>query len=163
MMDARADLTSREKEARDYLVRHKIPEMFDNLTASLVFHKPTEPNKFCLDFLLALRQAKSISSSSANPATLFQHCPVLFDDSNIESVFRIIDPETKGYITHVQSSQAMTSLGIPEACRVDMVDSDDLAGIVCRENFMRSAKIGLAKATATFASWLSSPASSNLN
>ena len=72
--------------------------MFDNLTASLVYHKPPEPHKFCLNYLLALRQAKSISSSTANPETLFKHCPVLFDDSNIEAVFNIVDPEGKGKI-----------------------------------------------------------------
>ena len=88
----------------------KISELFDNLTASLVYHKPIHPNKFCLNFLLGLRQAKSISSSTANPETLFKHCPVLFDDSNIEAVFNIIDPEGKGVYRRMLTYRLLAKL-----------------------------------------------------
>ena len=50
----------------------------------------------------------------------------------------------------------MASLGIPEACRVDLTDDNDEEpaedAIVSKEVFMKNAKIGLAKATATFVS-----------
>ena len=47
----------------------------------------------------------------------------------------------------------MSSLGIPEECRVDLVDEDGPDdAIVSKQVFVKNAKIGLAKATATFVS-----------
>jgi hypothetical protein len=70
----------------------------------LVYHQPSDPKKFSANVLVALRQAKSMASSTTMTTgadALFKLCPILFDESNIEALFHMLDPEGKGK-THWQ-------------------------------------------------------------
>lgn len=40
MNDIQSDITNRQNEAEDYLRKHKINELFVNITSHLVFNKP---------------------------------------------------------------------------------------------------------------------------
>ena len=40
--DGASDKWPRENEARDYLKKHKVLELLDNLTSQLIYHRPGE-------------------------------------------------------------------------------------------------------------------------
>jgi hypothetical protein len=53
------------------------------------------PKEFIIDHLEKLRHARNAIS---NP-------PSLFEDTNLQSIFGMLDPSGKGYISHVQYIQ----------------------------------------------------------
>ncbi|XP_014780223.1 EF-hand calcium-binding domain-containing protein 10 [Octopus bimaculoides] len=92
---------TREMLADQYLKEHKIQSLFNKMLASLVFFRPAEPKKFMVEYLQELKN---------NPKK-----PVsLFDKGNIESLFHIMDPTRKGFITQKQYVEAMKTLHIQE-------------------------------------------------
>ncbi|XP_018581661.1 EF-hand calcium-binding domain-containing protein 10 [Scleropages formosus] len=131
--------TPREREAADYLQKHKIPELMHNLTSMLFFHRPDRP----LEFLIA--QLEKLQASRAGAA----ETPCLFDHSNVDAVFGILDPTGQGHITLVQYKEALSTLGItgfdefPEGAAADQVSL---------ETFRRAAKEGLLRSSATYKS-----------
>uniref|UniRef100_A0A8C7VZG2 EFCAB10 C-terminal EF-hand domain-containing protein n=1 Tax=Oncorhynchus mykiss TaxID=8022 RepID=A0A8C7VZG2_ONCMY len=104
--------TPREQEAADYLRKHKIIELMDNLTSMLFFYRPERPNEFLITQLEQLRVSKMRSLD----------CPSLFNDTNLDAVLGILDPTNQGYITFVQYKEALTTLGIEKfnACPEDL-------------------------------------------
>ncbi|CAD5113646.1 DgyrCDS2808 [Dimorphilus gyrociliatus] len=92
----------REEQSRGFLEEHRIPELFNNLTSQLIFHRPDDPRDFMIQTLESLKQART---------TGIDH-PCLFDDSNIESVFGMLDPNTTGYIRLAQYKAGLITLGI---------------------------------------------------
>uniref|UniRef100_A0A667Y004 Si:dkey-42p14.3 n=1 Tax=Myripristis murdjan TaxID=586833 RepID=A0A667Y004_9TELE len=84
--------TPREKEAADYLEKHKIIELFDNLTSMLFFHRPENPREFLIEKLEQLRSSKLRRVPG----------PSLFDSSNVDALFGILDPSNQGHITFAQ-------------------------------------------------------------
>ncbi|XP_055790728.1 EF-hand calcium-binding domain-containing protein 10 [Salvelinus fontinalis] len=131
--------TPREQEAADYLRKHKIIELMDNLTSMLFFHRPERPNEFLITQLEQLRASKMKSLD----------CPSLFNDTNLDAVLGILDPTNQGHITFVQYKEALTTLGIekfnecPEGVAKDKIS---------HETFKREAKEGLQRSSATFIS-----------
>ncbi|XP_028813663.1 EF-hand calcium-binding domain-containing protein 10 [Denticeps clupeoides] len=129
--------TPREREAADYLEEHKIPELVHNLTSMLFFHRPERPKEFLIAQLEQLRVSKLHSVES----------PCLFNDSNLDAVFGILDPARQGHITFAQYKEALTTLGIksynefPDGAACDKIS---------RETFNKEAKEGLLKSSATF-------------
>ncbi|KAK1789833.1 hypothetical protein P4O66_015709 [Electrophorus voltai] len=108
--------TPREKEAVKYLEEHKIGEMMDNLISMLFFYRPGKilmsvPNavlstKRPREFLIAqLEQLRASKLSAADS-------PCLFDDSNLDAVFGILDPANQGHISYAQYKEALMTLGI---------------------------------------------------
>lgn len=73
--------------------------------------------------------------------------PCLFDDSNIQSVYGMLDPTNRGYITVKQYNEALTTLGI-----TDYNEKPDglLDDRISFETFLTEARDGLAKVSATF-------------
>merc|ERR1711893_432836 len=79
----------RAQDSREYLAKHKILEMFNNMTSQLIYERPEFPKDFLISKLEELSKAKT---------TNMDH-PCLFDESNIHSVFGMLDPTNKGVIT----------------------------------------------------------------
>jgi hypothetical protein len=125
----------REDEARSYLEKHRILELLDNLTAQLVFHRPSEPKEFLIEQLTRLKEARKLK----------RDYPCLFDDSNLEAMFRMMDPEGRGYISSAQYNEALRSLGVSSPSIQRTADTDK----VTMDVFVRAAKLGLVKASAT--------------
>ncbi|XP_010862767.1 EF-hand calcium-binding domain-containing protein 10 [Esox lucius] len=131
--------TPREQEAADFLRKHKIIELMDNLTSMLLFHRPGRPREFLITQLEQLRLSKMRSLG----------CPSLFNDTNLDAVFGILDPIKQGHITYVQYKEALTTLGIekfnecPEGMEKDKIS---------QETFRREANEGLQRSSATFMS-----------
>ncbi|XP_038047796.1 EF-hand calcium-binding domain-containing protein 10-like [Patiria miniata] len=127
----------RQEEAQEYLEKQRLMELFDNITAQLVFHRPDNPKAFMIDYMEKLKEARTTQLDF----------PCLFDESNIESVFGMLDPTKKGFITLDQYKQAIETLGCgsadPEPAGAD-IDR------ITQESFTREVKVALKKASATF-------------
>lgn len=84
--------SNRNDEAQEYLEKHKIDELFANITAQLVFNQTDNPKETIIDFLERLKKAKL---ANLNP-------PSLMEDNNLQSIFGMLDPSGKGAITYKQ-------------------------------------------------------------
>ncbi|XP_029951648.1 EF-hand calcium-binding domain-containing protein 10 [Salarias fasciatus] len=130
--------TQREKDAADYLQKHKIIELMESLTSMLFFHRPENPREFLIQQLEQLKRAQQGGCEAPN----------LFDDSNLDAVFGILDIADEKYITFAQYQQALTTLGIkninecPEGVNEDKIS---------RETFKQEAMRGLKKYSETYA------------
>ncbi|KAK7101750.1 EF-hand calcium-binding domain-containing protein 10-like [Littorina saxatilis] len=129
---------TRVEEADEYLTRHRVLDLFNNLTSQLIYARPENPKTFITDVLTRLQKSKS---------TQFD-LPCLFDESNIASIFGMLDPTGRGFISHQQYKEALVTLGIKD------FDQEPIGHDVDRINmdtFVREAKDGLVRASATFA------------
>ncbi|KAM4734280.1 EF-hand calcium-binding domain-containing protein 10 [Anableps anableps] len=112
--------TQREKDAVEYLKKHKIFELMNNLTSMLLFYRPENPRKF---FIQQLEQLKFSQESSVRG-------PSLFDSSNLDAIFGILAPANQKYISFAQYKHSLTMLGIkdinecPEGANEDRISHD---------------------------------------
>lgn len=128
-----------KKEATDYLQNHCIQELFEQLTTALVYNRPDDPRSFIRDHLEQLKKNKD------NPE---QHsAPSMFDDTNLASVFGMLDVPGKGHITHTQYTEAMKCLGIT---RYNHSPVGAETNRISRDTFLREAKAGLNLAIQTY-------------
>ncbi|EDO49685.1 predicted protein [Nematostella vectensis] len=129
--------TNREESAREYLKKHKIMELLDNLTSHLIYERPEEPKEYMCHYLEKLRDAR----------TAQRNYPCLFDDSNVRSLFGMLDVTGKGFITYEQYKEGLDTLGVdkfnrdPPGADIDKITS---------ETFLKEARQGLAQASSTF-------------
>ena len=127
-----------ETEAASYLRKHKIPKLLENLTAALVYHRPDDPRQFMREHIEQLLKAKADPSHGP---------PALVDDSNVESVFGMLDLAGKGSVSRQQYLQAMSSLGVttfspdPPGAEIDKISKD---------TFLTEATSALRDAAATY-------------
>ncbi|XP_039617118.1 EF-hand calcium-binding domain-containing protein 10 [Polypterus senegalus] len=127
--------TPRELGATQYIEQHKIMELLDSITSMLLFHRPERPVEFLIGHLEKLKAARAASSGY----------PCLIDDSNLNSVFGILDPTKQGYITVNQYKKALSTLGIlkynelPQGADVNRVS---------QETFLKEAMEGLKRTSA---------------
>merc|ERR1712178_452527 len=127
----------REQSARDYMGEHKILELFNNLTSQLMYKRPDHPKDFLIESLEKLIKARTTKLDY----------PCLFDESNIESVFGMLDPTLRGHIKLQQYKEALQSMGItnfdptPPGGDVDRITYD---------TFLREAQQGLTETSSTF-------------
>ncbi|XP_073508335.1 EF-hand calcium-binding domain-containing protein 10 isoform X1 [Phyllobates terribilis] len=92
----------RALEAEDYLRENKIMELVNNLTSLLLYHRPERPREFLITQLEKLQLARVADVEY----------PCLFDESNVDAVFGILDPSGQGYITGTQYTEALKTLGV---------------------------------------------------
>ncbi|CAH3038970.1 unnamed protein product [Porites lobata] len=131
-------MANRESHAQEYLKKHKIMELFENLTAQLIYERPEDPKAYMKQFLEKLKDARTVQ----------RNYPCIFDDSNVRSLFGMLDVTGKGFITYEQYKQGLETLGIKK------YDNDPPGGDMDRissESFLKEARQGLAQASATFA------------
>ncbi|KAJ7363188.1 EF-hand calcium-binding domain-containing protein 10 [Desmophyllum pertusum] len=130
-------MANKESGAQDYLKNHKIMELFENLTAQLMYERPEDPKAYMKQFLEKLKDAR----------TAQRNYPGIFDDSNVRSLFGMLDVTGKGFITYEQYKQGLETLGVQK------FDKDPPGGDMDRissEIFLKEARQGLAQASATF-------------
>ncbi|OWF35504.1 EF-hand calcium-binding domain-containing protein 10-like [Mizuhopecten yessoensis] len=137
-MSTAGDVGTRDGEARQYLENHRVLELFNNLTSQLMYNRPDEPKKFMIDVLEKLQKSK---------ITRLDY-PCLFDDSNIQSVFGMLDPTNRGCIAFQQYSAALTTLGVKDFDQSPEGSAEDR---VTFETFLKEARKGLSEASSTFA------------
>ncbi|XP_078272645.1 EF-hand calcium-binding domain-containing protein 10 isoform X2 [Rhinoraja longicauda] len=93
-----------EQEALEYLAEHQILELIDSLTSMLLYHRPAKPLEFLIEQLEQLKVAKTIK----------KNYPCLFDESNLDAVFGILDTTKTGQITLIQYTEAFKTLGVKD-------------------------------------------------
>ena len=129
--------TPLEKDALEYLKKHQIIELFQNMMAVLVFNRPKNPRYYLATYLDDLNRARFSGTGG----------PCLMDDTNVKSLFNLLDPTSKGYVSMSQYQQAMKTLGIkhynesPAGWEVNQIDFD---------TFKRQVEQGLRDTWATF-------------
>ena len=125
--------------ATEYLTKHKIMELFENLTSALVYEKPDDPKAFARDFIAQLRKAKAEEDVTK--------LPVFMEESNLESIFGMLDVAKTGYISREQYLKAMTSMGLT---KFNQSPSGGDFNKISLQTFLREAKSSLRRASATF-------------
>jgi len=112
--------TPKGQMAEAYVQKHRIPELFENMTAALIHAQPENAKKFMLHYLETLKKYKDERGDY----------PAMFTDSNISSVFGLLDVTNKGYITLDQYRAALKTLGVkkynaaPEGSDKDQISLD---------------------------------------
>ncbi|XP_044132703.1 EF-hand calcium-binding domain-containing protein 10 [Bufo gargarizans] len=124
----------RAVEAEDYLQENKIMELVNNLTSLLLYHRPDRPREFLITQLEKLKLARLADAEY----------PCLFDESNVDAVFGILDPSGQGYITGTQYIEALKTLG------VDVSNLPYPPEKITQEVFKHDMRTHLKKSSATF-------------
>ncbi|KAF0040423.1 hypothetical protein F2P81_006321 [Scophthalmus maximus] len=132
--------TQREQDAADYLKRHQIMELMENLTGMLFFYRPgqssllEEASSSHIVFLWKLFKIACVSKLLIrlhwlkNPTEFLieqleqlqvsrqggEKGPNLFNSSNLDAVFGMMDPANQKYITFAQYKHALTTMGIKD-------------------------------------------------
>ncbi|KAI4825388.1 hypothetical protein KUCAC02_021071 [Chaenocephalus aceratus] len=96
--------TQREEDAAEYLKKHNIIELLDNLSGMLFFHRPEKPREFLIEQLEQLKISQQTGMKGPN----------LFNNANLNAVFGILDPTNQKHITFAQYKQALMTLGIKD-------------------------------------------------
>ncbi|XP_073329025.1 EF-hand calcium-binding domain-containing protein 10 [Pagrus major] len=129
--------TQRERNAADYLKQHRIMELMDNLTSMLFFHRPENPREFLVEQLEQLKISRQSDVIGPN----------LFNNTNLNAVFGILDPTNQQYITFAQYKHALTTLGIKDINECPEGVNEDR---ISHETFITEAIQGLKRCSATY-------------
>ncbi|XP_017361757.2 EF-hand calcium-binding domain-containing protein 10 isoform X1 [Cebus imitator] len=103
---------SRELQAAEYLEKHRIKELVSYLTSALLFFRPEKPREYLISLLERLRIAKVTGVAF----------PFFMDNSNVVSMFEMMDSSNRGTISFVQYKEALKTLGL---CTEDEDLEDD--------------------------------------
>jgi len=132
-------ITTRQDGARGYLEEHRIPELLENLVAALVYHRPDDHKAFMLEHIEDLKKAKQD----------FHDPPCMFDISNIQSVYGMLDVTKRGHITVEQYKEAMKCLGVN---KYNSSPAGAELNKITQETFVRELKSSLKGAVSTYQS-----------
>lgn len=111
----------RKADVTEYFMQHNIPTMFEYLCTMLVYHKPEDPKLFLIEQLQSMRENKSNQ---------------LFNDNDINTVFKMLDPLRKGTLIGEQVEMALTNFGVGRGkVKVDKDAQYDLQGFkhLCKQ------------------------------
>jgi hypothetical protein len=128
-----------EMAASEYLSKHRILELFENLTSALVYEKPEDPRAFAKLFI------EHIQLSQNNPEDA--EPPMLVNETNIESIFSMLDITKTGYITRQQYLHAMTSMGLKQ---FNKSPSGGDFNKISLKTFSREANMAIKNGSSTF-------------
>eukprot|EP00245_Coleochaete_scutata_P006783 TRINITY_DN21568_c0_g1_i1.p1 TRINITY_DN21568_c0_g1~~TRINITY_DN21568_c0_g1_i1.p1 ORF type:complete len:139 (-),score=16.55 TRINITY_DN21568_c0_g1_i1:21-437(-) len=108
--------------AQEYMERHRLPELFEAMTRSLIYEKPKNPRAFLVQRLFNYQQADRLDP--------------FFSDADLGILFGMFDITNKGVISDAQCNKAFGALG----CEWAEVKSEELGGpetkVVGREEFV---------------------------
>lgn len=127
-----------EAEALSYLREHKIPQLFEQLTAALVYERPDDPKAFMRRYIRELQRARQ------NPE---DDPPCFLDESNLQSVFGMLDVTNKGHVSLQQYQAAMKSMGVGQ---FNASPAGAELNKIGRDTFVRETKAAVRAASATF-------------
>ena len=122
------------------MTKHKIPELFEVLTASLVYNHPEEPKAFIKTYLKQLQESKKDGNN-------IRKQPTFFDESNVVSIFGMLDVNRRGHVSKEQYLQAMETLGITDYNKNPVGGETNK---IVEETFVREACEGLEKHYQTY-------------
>ncbi|XP_065718606.2 EF-hand calcium-binding domain-containing protein 10 isoform X1 [Patagioenas fasciata] len=91
-----------EREGRNYLQRHRIPELLQRLGELLLYHRPERPREFLIQVLERVKAGKRDVGEY----------PYLMDEGNLAAMFSLLDVVGQGHITAAQYREALKTLGL---------------------------------------------------
>ncbi|NXY43636.1 EFC10 protein, partial [Ceuthmochares aereus] len=91
-----------ERQCREYLRQHRIPELLHRLSELLLHHRPERPREF---LIAALERVKAGRRAKGE-------FPDLMDDANLEALFGLLDVLGRGRIEGAQGRAAFKTLGL---------------------------------------------------
>ena len=103
---------------------HRIIELFESMMAGLVYERPENPKEY-----------------------MKKHLQQLLDESNLKSMYYMLDITKKGYISKEQYLQAMGAIG---ARKFNNNPSGANLNKITLETFLRETKASLRDASATY-------------
>ena len=125
-------------EVKAYLEQHKILPLIENLTSAVLYAQPDNLREFIASWLQELIDARA--SSALNP-------PSLVEDSNLESLYNMLDITQRGIINAEQYKAAMSSLGVESYNISPLGASTDR---ISKETFLNEAQAALTHANSTY-------------
>ncbi|CAL1594847.1 unnamed protein product [Knipowitschia caucasica] len=126
-----------EEEAAEYLEKHQILKLMENLVSLLLFHRPEKPKLFLSEHLQMLKRSQ-LSQLRA---------PTLFTSSDLDTVFQLLDPAHRKYITYDQYKYALQTLGVSDINECpDGVNDEKIS----HDTFKTEAMEGLQRSARTF-------------
>jgi len=123
-------------ESEAYLAKHKIIPLLNNMTAHLLFEQPEDSKDYMVKYLQRLHESKKYR----------KNYPCLFDETNLLSVYHMLDPVDRGFINKQQYTQAMVTLGV---AKYDQYPPGNETDKIFRETFLAEAREGLRTASMT--------------
>ncbi|TRY90917.1 hypothetical protein DNTS_024691 [Danionella cerebrum] len=126
-----------EQGTREYIEKHNIVELLNLLTSMLFYYRPDSPREFLFDQLDRLKVSKGSRGNG----------PCLFNQSNLDALFGVLDPCSQGSITRSQYTKALKTLGIKHFREFPDGADDDR---ILQETFSREATAGLLRAASTY-------------
>lgn len=120
----------REREAAEYIKKHEIVDLMDNLTSMLFFYRPDRPRTFLIDQLEKLKISKEHQGNT----------PCLLNVSNLDALFGILDPSNEGCITYGQYKEVLKTIGIKNFSAFPDGASENK---ISQETFIREVTNGL--------------------
>ncbi|NXW69593.1 EFC10 protein, partial [Hirundo rustica] len=81
-----------EEQSREYLRRHRLPELLHRLGALLLFHRPERPREFLIQVLERVKAGRRAEGEY----------PFLMDEANVDAMFSLLDVLGQGYIRPAQ-------------------------------------------------------------
>eukprot|EP00752_Nemacystus_decipiens_P004339 g3964.t1 len=91
-----------------------------------MYHRPKDPNKFLLEVLGTLKDAKG----QGMPTTFFTA-------EDIDAMFSLFDPTGRGHISHEQYDNALKTLGIDNpsvgALKLQRITKDEFRSCISEE------------------------------
>ncbi|NXT48813.1 EFC10 protein, partial [Pluvianellus socialis] len=91
-----------ERQCRDYLRRHRIPELLQRLGALLLYHRPERPREFLVEALERVKAGRGAEGEY----------PYLMDEANLAAMFQLLDVVGQGHVTAGQFREALKTLGL---------------------------------------------------
>jgi len=152
-----------EREGRIYLRRHKIIEMFHNMTTLMLVQKPESPKNFMINHLtslIAVRESypsiydlhrdptSSTTSTSTSEGSSSEvdaavgeadsRLPRVFSEDNVKATFSLLEPTGKKITSLAKAKHAMRVLGFHEEKEV-LGDGENEDGVINEQTFVNTA------------------------
>ncbi|XP_014681015.1 PREDICTED: EF-hand calcium-binding domain-containing protein 10-like [Priapulus caudatus] len=129
-----------QHEVEEYLEKHKVIELLNNLTAELIYSQPEDPK------LHLVKQLQSLKASQTGEKPV---PPCLFQGNHLRSLFGMLDSSGSGHISREQYREAMKTLGVS---KFDEFPPGGEMDHIVIDTFVKAAKAGLEQAWETYAS-----------
>ncbi|CAN8210670.1 unnamed protein product [Coccothraustes coccothraustes] len=114
-----------EEQSREYLRRHRLPELLHRLGALLLFHRPERPREFLIQVLERVKAGRRAEGEY----------PFLMDEANVDAMFSLLDVLGQGSIRPAQYREALKTLGLSTE---DLELEDDVE--ITRDEFKEGMK-----------------------
>ncbi|XP_051469103.1 EF-hand calcium-binding domain-containing protein 10 [Apus apus] len=91
-----------EQQCREYLQRHRLPELLHRLATLVIYQRPESPREFLIQLLEKVKAGRRAEGEY----------PDLMDEENLVAMFGLLDVVGRGHVTAAQYREALKTLGL---------------------------------------------------